>query len=180
SGRELVFIQEDGTLILGDFTLDREALKQFDVIVEAIDKSGNKDSTTVRVTVNDVNDNAPVFKFDSLVWNVTEGSRNDTLEITASDSDSGENGEIHFQLVGGNRQLFLLEKTSPQSALLKLNGPLDHETQPKYVLTIEAKDGGHPPMSSTATVTVNVLNRNDSPPIFKKVNYEQEVCVIVW
>ncbi|KIH67176.1 cadherin domain protein, partial [Ancylostoma duodenale] len=126
SGRELVFIQEDGTLILGDFKLDRETLAQFDVIVEAIDKSGNKDSTTVRVTVSDVNDNAPVF---------------------------------------ANKRM----------ALLKLTGPLDHESRASYELTIEATDGGVPSRSSTAVVTVNVIDRNDNPPIFQKINYEQEV-----
>ncbi|EYB82088.1 hypothetical protein Y032_0367g37 [Ancylostoma ceylanicum] len=176
SGRELVFIQEDGTLILGDFKLDRETLTQFDVIVEAIDQSGNKDSTTVRVTVSDVNDNAPLFASKRMVWNVTEGSKDATFEVVATDKDSGRNGELEFQIIKGDPyHRFLIEKASAKSALLKLTGPLDHESRATYELTVEARDGGVPSRSSTAVVTVNVINRNDNPPIFQKMNYEQEV-----
>ncbi|VDO55349.1 unnamed protein product [Haemonchus placei] len=73
SGRDLVFIQEDGTLILGDTPLNREDMNRFDVVVEAIDRSGNKDTTTVVVSVEDVNDNAPMFPWPSFTWNITEG-----------------------------------------------------------------------------------------------------------
>lgn len=37
-----MFIQEDGTLILGEKSLNAESVNSFDVVVEAIDRSGNK------------------------------------------------------------------------------------------------------------------------------------------
>ncbi|KAK6750685.1 hypothetical protein RB195_002572 [Necator americanus] len=176
SGRELVFIQEDGTIILGDSALDRETLREFDVIVEVIDRSGNKDTATVRVNVEDINDNAPFFPEKHLIWNVTEGSNGATFKIAATDKDSERNADIDFRIVEGDpRHIFALHKASAQTAILTLTRPLDHEAQKSYELTVEATDRGDPPLSSTAVVTVNVIDRNDNPPIFQKMNYEQKV-----
>ncbi|KAK6014297.1 cadherin domain protein, partial [Ostertagia ostertagi] len=175
SGRDLVFIQEDGTLILGDTPLNREAMPRFDVVVEAIDRSGNKDTTTVVVSVGDVNDNAPVFPTPSFTWNVTEGLTNSSLDVTATDSDTGANGELEYRIVHGNiGGYFTIDMTPDNRALLKTALPLDFELRKTFQLIIEAKDRGVPPHAATATVTVNVFNINDSPPIFQRVNYEQE------
>uniref|UniRef100_A0A158PKA6 Cadherin domain protein n=1 Tax=Angiostrongylus costaricensis TaxID=334426 RepID=A0A158PKA6_ANGCS len=74
SGRNLVFVQEDGTLILSDALLGGEIPMSFTVVVEAIDKGGKRVSRTKHVVLTDVNDNRPVFASPSLTWNVTEGS----------------------------------------------------------------------------------------------------------
>ncbi|KAK6009527.1 hypothetical protein OSTOST_25536, partial [Ostertagia ostertagi] len=77
------------------------------------------DTTTVVVSVGDVNDNAPVFPTPSFTWNVTEGSvnligfynpyisgtsglTNSSLDVTATDSDTGANGELEYRIVHGN------------------------------------------------------------------------------
>ncbi|KAE9419931.1 hypothetical protein Angca_002369, partial [Angiostrongylus cantonensis] len=176
SGRNLVFVQEDGTLILSDVLPGREIPMSFTVVVEAIDKGGKRDTTTVHVVLTDVNDNRPVFASPSLTWNVIEGTTNDSLEIYASDQDSGQNAELEFRIVEGNDgHHFSIEKISPNIALLRIISPLDYETKPFFNLVIEAADRGNPPQMSTASVSVNVINRNDNPPIFQKVNFEQQV-----
>uniref|UniRef100_A0A7I4YRT8 Cadherin domain-containing protein n=1 Tax=Haemonchus contortus TaxID=6289 RepID=A0A7I4YRT8_HAECO len=176
SGRDLVFIQEDGTLILGDTPLNREDMNRFDVVVEAIDRSGNKDTTTVVITVEDVNDNAPMFPWPSFTWNITEGSPGATLDVTASDNDTGLNGDLEYQIVQGNEgNHFAIEKTSSNRAVLRLVLPLDYELRKIFKLTIEAKDQGVPPHVAITTIIVNVLNTNDNPPVFQRANIEQEV-----
>ncbi|KAK5984075.1 hypothetical protein GCK32_003578 [Trichostrongylus colubriformis] len=176
SGRDLVFIQEDGTLVLGDTPLNREAMRRFDVVIEAIDRSGNKDTATVVVSLQDVNDNAPMFPWTSFTWNITEGPPNATLDVTATDSDTGPNRELEYRIIRGNfGGHFTIEKTPSNRAILKPVLPLDHELRKTFQLTIEATDHGNPPHTATATVNVNVLNINDSPPIFQRINFEQEV-----
>lgn len=49
---------------------------------------------------------------------------------------------------------------------LFLTSELDYERTPRYFLTIEAKDGGHPPLSSTTVATINVIDVNDNQPHF--------------
>ncbi|KAK6056630.1 cadherin domain protein [Cooperia oncophora] len=151
-------------------------MPRFDVVVEAIDRSGNKDSARVVITLEDVNDNAPVFPTPSFVWNITEGPSNSSLDVTATDSDAGVNGDLEYRIVGGNfGGHFTIEKTPSNHAILKTLLPLDYELRRSFQLLIEAKDHGVPPHTATATVTVNVININDSPPIFQRVNYEQEI-----
>ncbi|CAF92949.1 unnamed protein product, partial [Tetraodon nigroviridis] len=43
---------------------------------------------------------------------------------------------------------------------------LDYETCRDYFLTVEARDGGTPPLSAITTVNVNVTDVNDNAPVF--------------
>ena len=52
---------------------------------------------------------------------------------------------------------------------------LDYETQSVYLLTVLAYDLGDPAMTSTAEVTVNVLDLTDELPHFDKEVYEVTV-----
>ena len=49
---------------------------------------------------------------------------------------------------------------------LYLTNTLDYERIPRYFLTIEAKDRGKPPLSTTTVATVNVIDVNDNSPYF--------------
>lgn len=53
------------------------------------------------------------------------------------------------------------------SAEIKLIKPVDYESRKSYVLTILARDGSREnPLSSNATVNINVIDAQDQPPIF--------------
>lgn len=49
---------------------------------------------------------------------------------------------------------------------LYLTNSLDYERTPRYFLTIEAKDSGSPPLSTTTVATINVVDENDNSPYF--------------
>ena len=49
---------------------------------------------------------------------------------------------------------------------------LDYETQSTYLLTVVAYDLGDPALTSTAEVTINVLDLTDELPHFEKKVYE--------
>lgn len=52
---------------------------------------------------------------------------------------------------------------------------MDREASPRHLLTIEARDHGSPSLFSVATIVVNVLDENDSPPFFIQDDYKQDV-----
>lgn len=49
--------------------------------------------------------------------------------------------------------------------------PLDYERAHSYLLTVQATDGGEPPLTNHATVNVTVTDVNDNEPIFLQNSY---------
>lgn len=49
--------------------------------------------------------------------------------------------------------------------------PLDYEVSHEYYITIEATDGGSPPLSDMATVNINLTDVNDNGPVFSQDVY---------
>ena len=49
--------------------------------------------------------------------------------------------------------------------------PLDFEVSHEYYITIEATDGGSPPLSDMATVNINLTDVNDNRPVFSQETY---------
>lgn len=62
-----------------------------------------------------------------------------------------------------------------QSGALSSSRPLDREKTDTYTLVVTAQDQGHPPLSSTATVEVTVLDINDHSPQFQSSSYTADV-----
>ena len=48
---------------------------------------------------------------------------------------------------------------------------LDYEVSHEYYITIEATDGGSPPLSDMATVNINLTDVNDNRPVFSQDVY---------
>lgn len=61
------------------------------------------------------------------------------------------------------------------SGHLYLNSSLDYESQHVHILTVQATDNGVPSLSSTQILTVEVLDVNDQPPVFKQHVYNTTV-----
>lgn len=49
--------------------------------------------------------------------------------------------------------------------------PLDYEVSHEYYITVEATDGGSPPLSDMATVNINLTDVNDNRPVFNQDAY---------
>lgn len=52
---------------------------------------------------------------------------------------------------------------------------LDYERAKDYFLTIQAIDGGTPPLSNHATVNISVIDSNDNAPIFNQASYSARI-----
>ncbi|XP_010211059.1 PREDICTED: protocadherin-23, partial [Tinamus guttatus] len=157
-----------GNLVLSN-TLDRETASSHYLVLLASDHgSPSLNSTaTVLITVQDVNDNPPLFNNLEYHIHVKEsiaiGSR--ITEVAASDCDVGANAEITYTISSGNdKGHFHLDEKTGSVDLMKT---LDYEDTVKFTLIIQATDGGTDVKNvAFSVVLVSVLDDNDYAPLF--------------
>lgn len=157
--------------------LDREVKDSYNVTVVAYDKGFPRlsSSATLNIKLLDVNDNPPEFEHTIYMAEVREdnGVGTSVVRVLATSKDAGVNAEIDYSIVSGNdKQKFRIHK---RSGVIFVNKPLDYETTKEYFLTIQAIDGGTPPLSNTAVVTINVTDINDNPPRFAQDVYSVQI-----
>ncbi|XP_052738209.1 fat-like cadherin-related tumor suppressor homolog isoform X2 [Bicyclus anynana] len=157
--------------------LDRETQAEHRLLLRAADagRPARSATATVRLTVADVNDNPPEFELRLYAVAVPElaAPGAELLRVRAVSRDAGANAAVTYALVGGDeRDDFALH---PASGVLRVARPLDHERRREYLLTVQALDGGAPPLSDHATVNVTVLDANDNAPAFARPAYAARV-----
>ncbi|XP_075842741.1 protocadherin Fat 1 isoform X2 [Microtus pennsylvanicus] len=162
-----------GVLSTTGIPFDREQQEAFDVVVEVTREREPSAvaHVVVKVTIEDQNDNAPVFvnlpyyavvKVDAEVGHVIR-------YVTAIDRDSGRNGEVHYYLkehhdhfqIGPSGDISLKKQFEPDT--------LNKE----YLVTVVAKDGGSPAFSAEVLVPITVMNK--AMPVFEKAFYSAEI-----
>ncbi|NXM34641.1 PCDC2 protein, partial [Oxyruncus cristatus] len=127
--------------------------------------------------VLDINDNSPSFPLSEYHISVPEflssGARF-TLP-NAQDLDEGANSVQNYTLSPDSNRHFALDLKSFQSGSklleLVLQQPLDREQSALQQLVLTAVDGGDPPKSGTAQISVRVVDTNDNPPAFDRSTY---------
>lgn len=162
-----------GVLSTTGVPFDREQQEAFDVVVE-VTKEHEPSAVAhvvVKVTIEDQNDNAPVFvnlpyyavvKVDAEVGHVIR-------YVTAIDRDSGRNGEVHYYLKEHHDHF----QIGP-SGDISLKKQFEHDTLNKeYLVTVVAKDGGSPAFSAEVLVPISVMNK--AMPVFEKAFYSAEI-----
>ncbi|XP_035016841.2 protocadherin gamma-A4 isoform X30 [Hippoglossus stenolepis] len=130
----------------------------------------------ISIRVQDINDNSPQFKEDSLKIEIHEsedkGARFQLDE--AHDGDIGENAVQGYSLQQNDH--FKLNVKSKGSGRkygeLVLDKELDREDKKEIVLLLTAFDGGSPQRSGTVVIHVTVLDANDNLPVFSQAVYK--------
>ncbi|XP_076149201.1 protocadherin beta-15-like [Alosa pseudoharengus] len=151
--------------------LDRELVSEYNFTVIANDAGSPPLSSakTVRLSVADVNDNAPVFDKLSYTAQVAENNKpgSSVCSVKASDPDWRQNGTIMYSLSTGE------VNGVPMSQLLSINADtgvihagraFDYEHYKSFKVCVIARDSGSPPLSSNVTVNVLIRDENDNPP----------------
>uniref|UniRef100_A0A670Y792 FAT atypical cadherin 1 n=1 Tax=Pseudonaja textilis TaxID=8673 RepID=A0A670Y792_PSETE len=162
-----------GVISTTGIPFDREQQESFDIVVEVTAEHNPSIVVhlVVKVTVEDINDNTPVFvnlpyyatvKIDTEVGEVIH-------YVTAVDNDIGRNGEIEYYFKEPSDQ-FQIDETGE----ITLKKQFDLDTLNKeYCLTVIAQDKGKPSLSSEVTVPITVVNK--AMPIFEKTFYSAEI-----
>nr|XP_015307519.1 PREDICTED: protocadherin gamma-A2 isoform X9 [Macaca fascicularis] len=159
----------------GDLTiikdLDYEDATFHEIDIEAQDGPGLLTRTKVIIMVLDVNDNAPEFYITSATSSVSEDSPPGTVIglFNVHDRDSGQNAFITCSLP--ENLPFKLEKSVDNYYRLVTTRALDREQFSFYNITLTAKDGGNPSLSTDAHVLLQVADINDNAPAFSRTSY---------
>ena len=152
--------------------LDRETIPKYTVVIFCEDSGVPKlnTSTTFEVEVDDENDNAPAFLQDRYNVSITENNAiNDTmLQVAATDKDIGINSDITYSLAENAKPYFFIQ---PGTFIIKALKRFDRENMSYYNFFVFAVDGGSPPLSASAEVTINILDLNDERPSFSQISY---------
>ena len=125
--------------------------------------------TYVLINVLDANDNKPFFN-KSYYVSVFETAENiPVFTISATDSDYGNNGKVHYEMVSTVPSQFSFNNAT---GILTCLGNLNYETKSYYSFTVRACDSGSPQQCSALTeLTVEVKDVNDNSPIFEENIY---------
>ncbi|XP_062296325.1 cadherin-8 isoform X4 [Scomber scombrus] len=167
--------------------MDREMREEYLVVIQAKDMGGHmgglSGTTTVTVTLTDINDNPPKFSKSLYDFVIPEDLPIGTMggKVKANDRDIGENAKSTYNVIEGDEQgvFEIVTDTQTQEGILRLKKPLNFETKRAYTLKVEATNirsepSGGLPYKDTATVKV-VVEDSDEPPVFAKPMYSLEV-----
>lgn len=166
------------------------------LVVQATDGKYSSNAT-VTISVNDVNNNAPVFEQESYVAAIPEAlDPNSPVEtVKAHDSDSGSNAEIKYHIQKGGFGDFEINELTGE---VRVSKKLDYDRHQNYSIEIVAYDGGSrvaqnhrrprkvrfsfacalpgvPKLTGTTTLTIQLINSNDKQPYFLPTTQRAEV-----
>ncbi|KAM8732230.1 protocadherin alpha-8-like isoform 23-T23 [Acanthopagrus schlegelii] len=154
--------------------IDFEAKDRYEIDIKASDKGPVPLATekSVKITIVDLNDNAPEIEVTSFSKAVPEDSKPGTTValISVNDNDSGVNGKV-ICYISDDVPFTLTPSLQDNMYSIVTKSMLDREHQSKYDVTIIAKDGGEQPLSSHRTISVTVSDVNDNSPEFSTNPY---------
>lgn len=164
--------RSSGQLVVAH-SLDRENVSEYHLEIRALDTTslGNPQSiaVSVKIIIEDANDNSPSWPQDPIIIRVSEKATigSTIYNLTASDLDSGLNGELRYSLVAEfpPKSCFAVDSLTGALTLAK---QLDREERAEYTLILKASDRAPPgeQLASTVTARIIVLDQNDNDPVF--------------
>ncbi|NXX14549.1 CADH9 protein, partial [Podargus strigoides] len=169
--------------------MSRENREQYQVVIQAKDMGGQmgglSGTTTVNITLTDVNNNPPRFPQSIYQFSSPESAPPGTPlgRIKANDPDVGENAEMEYSISNGDgSDMFdIVTDKDTQEGIITVKKHLDFENKMLYTLRVEATNT-HPdprflqlgPFKDTALVKISVEDI-DEPPVFSRPWYLIEV-----
>ncbi|XP_051267208.1 cadherin-18-like isoform X1 [Dicentrarchus labrax] len=169
--------------------MDRETRNHYAVLIQAKDMAGSvgglSGSTTVNITLTDVNDNPPKFSQKSYQLYVPELAPVGKAvgRIRANDEDEGQNAEMTYSISNADAAAIFSITTDAESreGIISLKQPLNYEKRKVHTLNIEASNT-HPdsrfshlgPFKDSTSLRV-IVGDVDEPPVFSMDYYIMDV-----
>ena len=162
--------------LIVDKVLDRETVSYYTLNISACDNGTPRlcGFCIVELTVEDANDNAPVFNPTSYSGNITENSGTgiSILEVNATDSDIGTNAVVTYSVEQSSDPSGLFYFKSKEN-ILRNRVSFDYEIKKEYQIVVKATDSGANKQNSIAHVKIYVLDINDNSPTVHITYYTQ-------
>ncbi|XP_038597207.1 cadherin-24 [Tachyglossus aculeatus] len=171
--------------------MDRETQEEFLVVIQAKDMGGHmgglSGSTTVTVTLSDVNDNPPKFPQSLYQFSVAETAGPGALvgRLRALDPDLGNNALMAYSILDGDGEgaetFSVSADAQGRDGLITIRKPLDFESRRSYAFRVEATNTlidpaylRRGPFKDVASVQVTVQDAPE-PPAFSQSAYHLAV-----
>ncbi|XP_054841962.1 protocadherin alpha-C2-like isoform X1 [Eublepharis macularius] len=185
-----VSIQSDTGNVYAVSTFDYEKLREFQVVVKAQDSGEPPLSSTVpvHIYVVDQNDHPPQILYptsangSAVVEMIPRSAHVGYLvtKVIALDADSGQNAWLFFRLAQASvPDIFRVEVHSGE---IRTTRTLGEDSMTTVNITVEVRDNGEPPLSSSVSIIVAVVDRASStvPDTRKQVKdsrYYSEITI---
>ena len=153
--------------------LDRETTAVFTLTIRASDgavpdKVRYTDGA-VKVTISDINDNAPSFNTTSIAITFSEATNVSDVIFTlqANDPDEGLNSELRYVILSGNDGGLFVVDSESGDVRLNMSCDLEQETKPvlNHSLEIFVKDLGTPQsLNSSVVLHISITPANEFTP----------------
>nr|XP_056717971.1 protocadherin-8 [Euleptes europaea] len=151
--------------------LDRERVPEYNLTLLAEDLGAPPARTRRPLTVRllDENDNAPRFARPRAQVALPENNPPGAYlaALSAHDPDLGANARLTYRLLDGrllDAPLATYVSVDPATGAVYAARAFDYESLRQLELTVQATDGGSPPLSATAVLTVRLVDQNDNAP----------------
>ena len=156
-------INQTGELTLKE-AADFETKTSYAVTLIANDGTASTNQAVI-VTVNDLNDEAPVFKDDENYTISIEENTSVELGFPIFTSDADADSTVTFSLSGADAASFNVDESSSAEgiAVIKFNTLTDFEVKTSYAVTLTADDGAN---TTDQAIVFNVVDLNDEAPVF--------------
>ncbi|XP_055080809.1 protocadherin gamma-A1-like [Periophthalmus magnuspinnatus] len=175
-------MDEDGKIpnLIVQKPLDRETENHHSLVLTALDGGKPPKSGQTRIVVNvlDVNDNAPRFTNDELSVTLTENLPLGTtvIQINATDSDEGLNGEVVYAFANSVKQRLLdLFDINSQTGEIIVKGLINYEEKEKYVIEVKASDKGLASLATQKKVIIKIVDVNDNAPEIEVTSFSSSI-----
>lgn len=164
---ENLFLMKTNGFIDTKGEIDRELDDNFTLLIAVSDEQFLTESlvtTNVTITINDENDNRPIWlipSYNNAVFNVTNNFKvgDQVIQLLAKDADIANNGRVQYFLTPNDPENEIASKyfivNSTTGSIFVLNPLMDA----KYRLSLEAADFGHPVMRSSTVLFFRVYGQ---------------------
>ncbi|KAB0801471.1 hypothetical protein PPYR_05825 [Photinus pyralis] len=130
------------------------------------------DICTFKVTIEDINDNDPVFDQASYKEQVAEDLKEngEVMRVLAYDYDDGENSRLTYDLIskhynnGDPKEYFRID---PKTGVIYLKKSLNKKKDDIFHMQVSVQDHGNPPKSALADVDIEVVDSRKKAPVFE-------------
>ncbi|KAF5901174.1 cadherin-7-like isoform X1, partial [Clarias magur] len=178
-----------GIIVTSWPNIDREASEKYLVVIQVKDMLGftgaYSATTTVTITLTDVNDNGPTFQHNMYTFAIMESAPVGTTvgRVMAEDADVGVNARMNYTLDDLEESATFRVHTDPatQEGIVILARHLDYESKRRFVIAIEAINS----FVDTRFLSLNKFRDKtmlkilvldvDEPPVFSEPFYEWKV-----
>lgn len=131
------------------------------------------DVCLIKVTIEDINDNSPVFDkvnyLESVPQDLIVG--HEVMRISATDIDDGNNSLVYYELEAKSPEdegFFRIDNTS---GIIFLNRNINRDPNYKFKMIARATDRGEKPLSVTIDLEILVVESHKKAPTFKDIRY---------